>query len=173
MESSILDEVINSYPDFPKTGILFRDMLPILEKPEVFSKLIKSMSAQKIIKEADAIVAIDARGFLLGTPIALEVSKPLVVARKPGKLPGELLSESYQLEYGENTLCVQAEAIKKYQKFTIIDDLLATGGTVNAVSNILLNAGKKVLGLSVVIELEALKGRKTFDFPVESQINYN
>ncbi len=172
MDLSSLKDIVKSYPDFPKSGILFRDLLPVLENPEIFSELIGEMSKSSIIENADAIVAIDARGFIFGTGIALKVSKPLILARKPGKLPGDLVKESYSLEYGENTLCLQKDAISKYSKFSIVDDLLATGGTANSVAKILEKSGKKVLGLNVVIELPFLKGRDLFKFPVESIISY-
>ena len=130
------------------------------------------MSKSSIIENSDAIIAIDARGFVFGTGIALNVSKPLILARKPGKLPGDLVKESYSLEYGENTLCLQKDAISKYSKFAIVDDLLATGGTANSVAKILSKSGKEVLGLNVVVELPFLKGRELFEYPVESLISY-
>ena len=125
------------------------------------------MSDSQIIKNSEAIIAIDARGFIFGSAICLESSKPMVVARKPGKLPGELIKKNYDLEYGENSLSIQKSALKKYNSFAIVDDLLATGGTVNCVSNLLTSNGKKVLGLLAVVELRKLNGRSKFNFPVE------
>ena len=167
-----LNELIATYPNFPKEGILFRDMMPVLENPEVFNELIASMSNLEISQKADAILAIDARGFLLGSAISLKLSKPLIVARKPGKLPGDIISQSYSLEYGSNSLSIQKNAIKPYKSFVIIDDLLATGGTVECVSKILSSQQKKVTGLNVVIELSELNGSSKFNFPVSSQVNY-
>ena len=99
---------------------------PILSEPKVFASLINKMIQLESFKEAEAILAIDSRGFLFGSAMALLSSKPLIVARKPGKLPGELIERSYQLEYGNNSLSIQKEALKKFQSYTIVDDLLAT-----------------------------------------------
>ena len=101
----------------------------------------------------------------------MQAAKPMIVARKPGKLPGEIVSKKYSLEYGENSLSIQKKALKKYNSFAIIDDLLATGGTVNCVSDLLTNNNKKVVGLLVVVELSKLDGRSRFNFPVESSIS--
>ena len=128
------------------------------------------MSSSQIIKNSEAIISIDARGFLFGAAICLQASKPMIVARKPGKLPGEILQKNYNLEYGDNSLAIQKNALKKYHSFAIVDDLLATGGTVNCVANILSNEAKKISGLLIVVELAKLQGRLKFDFPVESSI---
>ena len=165
-----LKTLINDHIDFPIKGIVFKDILPLLQNPEVFSKVIEKMSISTIFKNADAILAIDARGFIFGTAISLFMSKPMVVARKPGKLPGDLIEKSYDLEYGKNSLAIQKDSIKKYKSFAIVDDLLATGGTVKCVSEMLKEFNKEVSGLSVVIELGELQGRDKFKFPVESQL---
>ena len=165
-----LDELIDTHKDFPKKGIEFKDVLGIIQDPKVFKELILKMSSSQIIKKAEAIISIDARGFIFGSAIALQTSKPMIVARKPGKLPGEILKENYSLEYGENSLSIQKEALKKYNSFAIVDDLLATGGTVNCVSKILKSKNKEVTGLLVVVELMKLQGRLKFNFPVESSI---
>ena len=128
------------------------------------------MSNTTFIDKSDALIAIDARGFLFGTAIAYKVKKPLILARKPGKLPGEIFEESYSLEYGKNTLCIQKESIKEFNSFAIIDDLLATGGTAKCVEKLLNNHGKKVNGLSVVVELLSLEGYKNLDCEVTSQV---
>ena len=130
------------------------------------------MSSSNILKNADAILSIDARGFIFGTAISSYLSKPMVVARKPGKLPGVLIEKSYDLEYGKNSLAIQKDSIRRYKYLAIVDDLLATGGTVKCVSEILKDLKKEVTGLSVVIELKKLKGREKLDFPVESKIIY-
>jgi len=167
-----LKNTIKSYKNFPSEGILFRDVLPVFQNPLVFSQLIDSMCSKKVFKVAESVIAIDARGFLFGSAIALKLSKPLVLARKPGKLPGELTTHKYDLEYGSNSLSIQDDALENLDNFVIVDDLLATGGTVNCVSKILKEKNKKVLGLSVVIELNKLDGRKRLDFPVNSEILY-
>ena len=130
------------------------------------------MSSSKILKKSEAIISIDARGFIFGSAIALQSSKPMIVARKPGKLPGELITEKYKLEYGENSLSIQKNSLKKYNSYTIVDDLLATGGTVECVANLLKRYDKKILGLLTVVELVPLKGRNKFNFPVESSITF-
>ena len=135
--SKELKSLIKDYPDFPKKGIIFKDVLPILQKPEKFSELIKSMSRNEICQKAEAIISIDARGFIFGTALSIQMSKPMIVARKPGKLPGNLISKSYALEYGENSLSMQQESLINYKKYLIVDDLLATGGTALCVANIL------------------------------------
>ena len=167
-----LEELISTYKDFPKKGIDFKDILEIIQDPEVFNGLILKMSSSDILKKSEAIISIDARGFIFGSAIALKSSKPMIVARKPGKLPGEILTEKYKLEYGENSLSIQKNSLKKYNSFTIIDDLLATGGTVECVANLLKRNDKKILGLLTVVELVALKGRSKFNFPVESSITF-
>ena len=172
MNSTQLDCYIKNYPDFPKKGILFKDIFPILSEPEIFSSLVNEMAKLKITEDAEAILAIDSRGFLFGAAIALLSSKPLVVARKPGKLPGELIEKSYQLEYGKNSLSIQKDALKKFQSYVIVDDLLATGGTVDCVAGMLKEFEKEITGLNVVVELKDLYGRKRFPFEVKSQIQY-
>ena len=172
MLSSNIDNLIKNYPNFPKKGILFKDISPILADPKVFSDLIDKMSSYSFYKKADAIVAIDARGFLFGSAIGLKLSKPILLARKPGKLPGELLQKEYKLEYGTNSLTIQKSALEIGSNFVIVDDLLATGGTVNCVNQILVDIGKNVLGLSVVVELDDLRARSKLSFPVESIMHY-
>ena len=163
-----LEDLISTYEDFPKEGISFKDILGITQDPVVFRKLISSMSSSQIVKNSDAIVSIDARGFIFGSAISLQSSKPMIVARKPGKLPGELVKMSYSLEYGENFLTIQKKALEKFDSYAIVDDLLATGGTVECVANLLKTNDKEVVGLLTVVELSALSGRKKFEFPVES-----
>ena len=166
-----LKELIPTYKDFPKKGINFKDVLEILQEPEVFSELILKMSSSQILKRSEAIISIDARGFIFGSAIALKSSKPMIVARKPGKLPGEILTEKYNLEYGENSLSIKKSSLKKYNSYVIVDDLLATGGTVACVANLLRRNDKTISGLLTVVELLTLKGRNKFNFPVESFIS--
>ena len=172
MISEKLKRTIKSYKDFPKKGIIFRDFLPVLQKPNLFKELIKEMASNKAWNKVDAIIAIDARGFLIGSALSQELKKPLVVARKPGKLPGPIIDKTYELEYGTSNLSIQKESLEKYQSFGVVDDLLATGGTVNCIQDIVNSLQKEIKILSVVIELESLNGRKIFNFPVESQVSY-
>ena len=167
-----LKKIIKSYQDFPTQGILFRDLLPILQNPILFRKLINSMASKEIFKEARCILAIDARGFLFGSAISLQLSKPLILARKPGKLPGKIITHKYELEYGSNSLSIQDDSIRDFDNFVIVDDLLATGGTVNCVTRILESCEKEVLGILVVVELLKLKGKSRLNYPVESQIKF-
>ena len=166
-----LEDLILTYKDFPKKGIDFKDVLEILQYPDIFQDIILKMSSSKFLKNAEAIICIDARGFIFGSAIALQLSKPMIVARKPGKLPGHVLTREYDLEYGRNSLSIQSNALKKFNSFVIVDDLLATGGTVNCVSSLLQEQSKEVRGLITVIELNELKGRSKFDFPVQSIIS--
>ena len=152
----ILEKLIDTYKDYPKKGIEFKDVLGILQDPKIFKELIVKMSSSQIIKNAEAIISIDARGFIFGSAISLQASKPMIVARKPGKLPGELFEKNYSLEYGKNSYLFK-KALKKYNSYAIIDDLLATGGTVNCVAKIVESNNKKVAGLLVVVELVELK----------------
>ncbi len=165
-----LESLIKTYYDFPKKGIAFKDVLGIIQDPEVFRELIIKMSSNHVIQNSEAIISIEARGFIFGSAISLQAAKPMIVARKPGKLPGELIQENYSLEYGENSLAIQKEALKKFSSYAIVDDLLATGGTVDCVVNLLNQNGKNISGLTTVIELQELNGRSKFDFPVESML---
>tara|TARA_B100001248_G_scaffold230036_1_gene189746 strand:+ start:16 stop:537 length:522 start_codon:yes stop_codon:yes gene_type:complete len=167
-----LKEFIDTYKDYPKKGIEFKDLLGIMQEPSIFKELILEMSSSHIIKNAEAIISIDARGFIFGSAISLQASKPMIVARKPGKLPGELVKKNYSLEYGENSLSIQKKALDKYSSYAIVDDLLATGGTANCVSKILESNKKEVVGILVVVELMKLKGKLKLNIPVESSITF-
>ena len=166
-----LEDSIITYKDFPREGIDFKDVLEILQYPDIFQDLILKMSSNQFLKNAEAIISIDARGFIFGSAVALESSKPMIVARKPGKLPGHIFTRNYDLEYGKNSLSIQKNALKKFNSFVIVDDLLATGGTVNCVSRLLQDQRKEILGLITVVELKKFKGRLKFEFPVESIIS--
>ena len=165
-----LESLIKTYYDFPKKGIAFKDILGIMQEPEVFRELIFEMSSNHVIKNSEAIISIEARGFIFGSAISLQACKPMIVARKPEKLPGELIQENYNLEYGKSSLSIQKEAIKKFNSFAIVDDLLATGGTINCVDNLIKKSGKEISGCIAVVELLDLKGRNILKFPVESII---
>ena len=165
-----LESLIKTYNDFPKKGIAFKDILGIIQDTEVFRELILKMSSNKIIKSSEAIISIEARGFIFGSAISLQASKPMLVARKPGKLPGELIQEKYYLEYGESSLSIQKESLNRFSSYAIVDDLLATGGTIDCVANIIRKSGKEVCGSVSVVELMQLKGRSRLNFPVESML---
>ena len=165
------EDLILTYKDFPKKGIDFKDVLEILQYPDIFKDLILKMSTNQFLKNAEAIISIDARGFIFGSAVALKSSKPMIVARKPGKLPGQIHTREYDLEYGKNSLSIQSNALKNFKSFVIVDDLLATGGTVNCVSRLLQDQRKEILGLIAVVELKKLNGRMKLDFPVKSIIS--
>ena len=166
-----IEDLISTYKNFPKKGVDFKDVLEILQYPDIFKDLILIMSSSQYLKSAEAIISIDARGFIFGAAVALESSKPMIVARKPGKLPGQILTREYELEYGKNSLSIQSNSLKKFNSFVIVDDLLATGGTVNCVSKLLQDQKKEILGLLTVVELKKLKGRLNLNFPVQSIIS--
>ena len=163
-----LENLIRTYNDFPQKGIAFKDVLGIMQDTEVFRELILKMSSNEVIKNSEAIISVEARGFIFGSAISLQASKPMLVARKPGKLPGELIQENYYLEYGKNSLSIQKESLKKFNTYAIVDDLLATGGTVNCVANLIKKSGREVCGLVTVVELLELNGRSKCNFPVDS-----
>ena len=164
------EQYISSYIDFPNKGIVFKDVLEIFQDPLVFKKLIKKMSSVEFLLNSDAIVSIDARGFIFGSAISLYTSKPLIFARKSGKLPGELITRSYNLEYGKSSLSLQKKSVEKFDSFAIADDLLATGGTVNCVYKILKSLKKDVSGLIVFVELQEFDAKSLLPFEVSSQV---
>ena len=163
-------EYITNYADYPQKGIIFKDLLGILREPKIFRGLIERMASSQEIQSSDAILAIEARGFIFGSAIALISGKPMIVARKPNKLPGELIMKEYDLEYGSNTLAIQKNSIEKFQRFSIVDDVLATGGTAKCASDLIISAGKEVVGFCMVVEIKSLSGRKQLDRPVNSQL---
>ena len=172
MLSERLKNSIKDYPDFPKKEIIFKDISPLISDPELFSDLIQKIIKYSFLKTTDAIIAIDARGFIFGSAVALSLKKPLILARKKNKLPGLLIQRSYGLEYGNDSLAIQESAIAPYEKFVIIDDLLATGGTAKCVIDMLKSKNKEILALSVIIELTFLEGAKNLDIPVFSEVQY-
>ena len=165
-----LESLIKTYNDFPKKGIAFKDLLGIIQDSEIFRELILRMSLNHIIKNSEAIISIEARGFIFGSAISFQASKPMLVARKPGKLPGELIQENYNLEYGKNSLSIQKGSLKKFSSYAVVDDLLATGGTVDCVARLIKENGRYISGLLTVVEIEDLNARTKLNFPVESMI---
>lgn len=149
--------------DFPIKGISFKDITPLLSNGEVFKKIIKDIAefAKKV--GANVIVGPESRGFIFGCPVAVECGIGFVPIRKPGKLPRETVSKEYSLEYGSNTLCMHADALKKGDKVLIVDDLLATGGTIGATVELIKSLGASVVGCAFVVELTELKGREKLE----------
>ena len=154
-----LKKFIRDVPDFPQKGIIFKDITTLLKDPAAFKKAIDEMQNQISEIEFDKIAVIESRGFIFGSVIAYNLGKPLILIRKAGKLPADTIKETYSLEYGEDTLEIHRDAISNGDKFIIIDDLLATGGTVAAVKNMLEKNGAIVSAFLFLIELEFLKGR--------------
>lgn len=155
-----LIKYIANVPDFPKKGIVFKDITTLIAQPEAFKYTIECFKRYVIEKNADLIVSPDARGFIFGTPTALECEIGFIPVRKPGKLPRATIEKSYTLEYGENVLCMHMDAVKPGQKVVIIDDLLATGGTLKAAAALVEALGGEVVGVACVIELLGLGGRE-------------
>ncbi len=166
-------DYIASVPDFPKEGILFRDITPLMQDGEAFHEATAQIiNFAKEIK-AEVVAGPESRGFIFGCPVSYELKIGFVPVRKPGKLPRKTLSYKYDLEYGSNELHMHADSIKKGQKVLIVDDLLATGGTVEATIKLVEEMGGIVVGCAFLIELEDLKGRERLkDYNVFSLMKY-
>lgn len=159
--------------DFPIDGILFRDITPLMSDGKAFKAACDELIEFAKEMEADVIVGPESRGFIFGCPIAYELGLGFVPVRKPNKLPRETISTSYDLEYGSNTLCMHKDAIKPGQKVVIIDDLLATGGTIKAAIDLVEQLGGVVVGIGFLIELVDLKGRDLIqEYPIKVLIQY-
>ena len=150
---------IRAIPDFPLPGILFRDITPLLKDKQAFKAAIDLFVDTYKQAKVDHVVGIEARGYMLGAPLAYAIGAGFVPVRKPGKLPYSKLSESYALEYGTNSLEIHADALGDGDRVLVVDDLLATGGTAAATRRLLERLGAKIAGFAFLIELEALKGR--------------
>lgn len=154
-----LAQHIRDIPDFPKPGILFKDITPLLAEPAAFREAIERMQEQYRGREIDAIAAAEARGFLFAAPLALLMGRPLIPLRKPGKLPYRTHAEQYDLEYGQAELHVHIDGVAPGSRVLLIDDLLATGGTMEAGCRLIEKAGGKVAGCAFLVELTFLNGR--------------
>jgi len=169
-----LKEKIRVIEDFPIKGISFKDITTLLQDKEAFKYAIDSMAEHFRDKDIDLVIGPEARGFILGAPLAYAIGAGFVPVRKKGKLPYDTMSMSYELEYGSDDLEIHADAIKKGQKVVIIDDLLATGGTINSVIKLVEAAGGVISGLGFLIELTELKGRdRISDYEVVSLLKYD
>lgn len=156
-----LAHVIRTVPDFPSPGILFRDVTPLLGQPEAFREAVERMAAPFRGERVDRILGIESRGFLFGAPMAIRLGAGFVPLRKPGKLPAPAYRETYALEYGRAALEVHRDAVRPGERVLIVDDVLATGGTLRAARTLAERLGAHVVGASVLIELPALMGRQT------------
>lgn len=164
---------IRDIPDFPKPGILFKDITTLLMNKQAFKSALDAIVEKYKNKKIDAVVAVEARGFILGGALAHKLGAGFIPVRKKGKLPWKTRSVTYDLEYGTDTLEMHHDAIKPGDKVLIVDDLLATGGTVKAVTDLVKQLHGKISGIAFLVELEFLKGReKLKKYPIFSLIKY-
>ena len=164
---------IRDVPDFPKEGIIFKDITPLLQNPRAFQLAVDLLSDTYVGKDIDVVVGAEARGFIIASPLAYKLGAGFVLVRKPGKLPWKKEQVSYALEYGTDTLEIHQDAFKPGQRVLIADDLLATGGTISAAVDLVHQLGGEIVELAFLIELTALKGReKLKDYSVFSLIQY-
>jgi len=155
-----LKETIRSIPDFPKKGIVFRDITTLLNNPVAFRETIDLFTARYAAERIDRVVSVESRGFVLGAPLAYRLGAGFVPVRKPGKLPGKTLREEYALEYGTDAVEIHKDAIAPGDRVLVLDDLLATGGTAEAACKLVERLGGIIVGVAFLIELSFLKGRK-------------
>jgi len=158
-----LEEYVRTIPDFPVEGIMFRDVTSVIEDPDGFALAIETMQNMVSDLEYDVVAGAESRGFIFGAPIAYNQHKPLVLIRKKGKLPCETVSREYALEYGTAVIEMHKDSIKPGQKVLIVDDLIATGGTTEAMIKLVESVGGVVVGVVVMIELAGLEGRKKIE----------
>jgi adenine phosphoribosyltransferase len=168
-----LKSLIRDIPDFPKPGILFRDITPMLADPSGLALAIELLANPFRGKHIDLVVGAESRGFIFGTAVACCLSAGFVIVRKPGKLPHKRVSMSYDLEYGKDTLEMHADAIVRGQRVLVVDDVLATGGTMKACCDLVKQLGGEIVGVAVLTELSGLNGReKVTPHKVHSVIQY-
>ncbi len=167
-----LENYIRVIEGFPNPEISFKDISPLLADKDALRECVKQIASIAKEMKPDLIIGPEARGFVIGSPVAYELGVGFAMARKHGKLPGEVLAEDYDLEYGKATIELPAFALKKGQRVVLIDDLLATGGTLQALVNLVEKEGAKVVGIITVIELEEFQAAKHFSAPYHSLIRY-
>ncbi len=168
-----LKDFIRDVPDFPKKGIIFKDITTLLKDKDAFKEAIDRMCEPFLDKKVDKIVAIESRGFIFGGAMAYKMGVGFNIARKPGKLPWEKIRETYALEYGEDSLEIHKDAVKKGENVLLVDDLLATGGTSLALAKLVEKIGGNVSGISFLIELTFLNGReKLKDYNIHTVIKF-
>lgn len=166
--------LIRDVPNFPKPGIVFKDLTPVFKHGETLKALTHGLGARYVSKTVDAIVAIESRGFLVGTPLAVHMNKGVVLVRKRGKLPGQIVSKSYDLEYGQDVVEMKSDAIEPGMRVLVVDDLLATGGTMRAAVDLVQEQGAEVVEAAFVVELGFLKGRERLsDIECHSVVVYD
>jgi len=174
MDIDKLKFAIRDIPDFPKKGVVFKDITPILADPQLFKMAVDVLSERHIGKEIKAVAAVDARGFIFGAAVALKLGTGFIPIRKKGKLPFTTIDESYDLEYGSSTLSIHVDALNKGDSVLVVDDLLATGGTAAASARLIDRLGGKIVEIEFLIELMFLKGReKLTGYPMFSAIQFD
>ena len=169
-----LTDHIKDIPDFPKKGILFKDISPLLKSPEGWGEVMRRLGFFCERTTPDLIVGIESRGFIVGSALATQQRMGFVPVRKKGKLPGNVVGVDYTLEYGNDRLEIQSDALQGAPKVLLVDDLLATGGTVNAASKLIKKAGGQLVGCAFIIELSSLNGKENIpNVPINSLIEYD
>jgi adenine phosphoribosyltransferase len=168
-----LKQHIRAIPDFPKPGILFYDISTLLAHPRAWHATVEQLAVAVLPQRPDLLVGIESRGFLVAAPLAYATGSGFVMARKKGKLPGRTASYSYDLEYGTDTIEVQEDAIAPGQRVIVLDDLIATGGTMQATIDLVRQGGGNVVGAACIIELAFLNGRRKLDVPLTSMVRYD
>lgn len=173
MKKNLLEASIRSIPDFPKPGVLFRDVTTLIKNKSAFKEAVDQLAKIYKGKKIDKVAGVEARGFIFGAALAYKIGAGFVPVRKKGKLPCKTVSATYALEYGTDTLEIHSDAIKPSEKVLIIDDLLATGGTVSATIELIETLKGKIIGIGFVIELVDFKGREKFKkYPVHSLVKF-
>ena len=174
MTKLLAESLVRDVPDFPKPGILFKDITPIVQNYAALKQVVILLADWAKERDVDAIVGVEARGFIFGAPVALELGVGFIPLRKLGKLPYNRVTEEYALEYGTNTVEMHSDSISTGQRIVIIDDLLATGGTAAAAVRLVERLGGVVAGIGFVIELDFLEGRKVLSaYDIRALINYS
>jgi adenine phosphoribosyltransferase len=168
------ESLIRDVPDFPKPGILFKDITPVVQDYEALKEVTERLAEWARAKKIDAIVGIEARGFIFGVPVAMALGVGFVPLRKLGKLPANTIAEEYALEYGTNTVEIHSDSLHPGQRVVIIDDLLATGGTAAAAARLVERLGAEVVGFGFLVELAFLDGRKTLNpYEIQALLRYD
>ncbi len=170
--SENLYRLVRDVPDFPKPGILFRDITPVLLDPEALGEAVDALAAPLRFLRPTKVAAIESRGFIFGAPVAMALGVGLAIIRKPGKLPADSHRIDYQLEYGSDALEVHIDALGKGERVVIVDDVLATGGTARAAGELVARSGAEVAGYGFLIELTDLRGRDKLEQPVHAVLKY-
>jgi adenine phosphoribosyltransferase len=165
--------VIRDIPDFPKKGILFKDITPLLADPSSFEAVLDAIASPHAENRPDRVAGVESRGFIFGAAVAARLKAGFIPIRKPGKLPGKTIRQTYHLEYGTDALEIHADAVTRGHRVLLVDDLLATGGTAAAAAGLITRLGGELAGISFVVELDFLEGRKKLEgLPVTSLVRY-